>query len=235
MRRAIAFLTIVGGSRQPTPSTFAWFPVVGAALGLVVGSLWWLASRWWPALLAGALALVADLVLTGLLHVDGLADAGDGLIAPMRREDRLRVMADPAIGAFGAITVVAVLAVRWAAFASGRPAPLVLAGLWCASRTSMVVVGQSVPYARPDGIASAFLGAQRHWIITVAVVIGYLGAAALVVSGGARGVGALGGELLAIGAVVWWSIRRLGGFTGDVLGAGGVIGETVGLVVWALR
>jgi adenosylcobinamide-GDP ribazoletransferase len=237
MRAAFAFLTAFGGSRAPSRSTFAWFPLVGVVVGLVVGAAWWVAMRWWAPPLAGAVAVVVDLAVTGLLHVDGLADAGDGLIAPLSRERRLEVMADPSVGAFGVVSVVSVLLVRWGAFASARPMPLVVAGLWCAARTSMVTISEVLAYARPGGIVTSFItsrGSARDGI-RVSIVLGFVAAVGLAASGGVRGIGALAGEIVAMAAVAALSWRRLGGYTGDVLGASGVIGETVGLVVWALR
>ncbi len=238
MRRAVAFLTPFGVSSTPTATTLAWFPLVGAVIGLLVGGVWWLAAKAWVALLAGAVAVIADLAVTGLLHFDGLADAGDGLIAPMPRTRRLEVMADPAIGAFGAITVGAVLLLRWGAFASLRPAPLVVAGLWCASRTSMIAMTEFLPYARPTGLVQSFLGANAHQraLKRGAVVAGAALSAGLVLLGhGLHGLAALGAELLAIALVAAFSRHRLGGYTGDVLGAAGVVGETIGLLILATR
>ncbi len=234
MRRAFAFLTMLGGSAEPTPTTFAWFPLVGAVLGLVVGCIWWLTARHGAPALAAAVALAADLALTGLLHVDGLADAGDGLLAPMPRERRLAVMAEPTIGAFGVASVVGVLVLRYAAFASARPAPLLVAALWCASRTAMVTISQVLPYAREGGIVSAFVGGRR-WVLVLAIVAGITGSLALGAHCGRHGVLSVLGVLLGAGAVALLAKRRLGGYTGDVLGASGIVGETLGLVLWALR
>ena len=234
MRRAFAFLTMLGGSAEPTPTTFAWFPLVGAVLGLVVGCIWWLTARHGAPALAAAVALAADLALTGLLHVDGLADAGDGLLAPMPRERRLAVMAEPTIGAFGVASVVGVLVLRYAAFASARPAPLLIAALWCASRTAMVTISQVLPYAREGGIVSAFVGGRR-WVLVLAIVVGIAGSLALGAHCGRHGVLSVLGVLLGAGAVALLAKRRLGGYTGDVLGASGIVGETLGLVLWALR
>jgi len=94
-RQAVGFLTIVGGAGTPTTGALVWFPVVGALVGAVVGTAWYAAASWFPALVAAALAVIVDLALTGMLHVDGLADSADGLIAPMPRERRLEVMSDP--------------------------------------------------------------------------------------------------------------------------------------------
>ncbi len=234
MRRALAFLTILGGAAEPTARTMRWFPLVGAVLGLGVGGAWvGLAHVAAPAL-AAALVVGADLVATGFLHVDGLADVGDGMIAPMSRERRLAAMADPATGAFGVTLVVAVLLVRYGALAAGRPQALVVAGLWTASRTAMAVVARTLPYARAQGLASGFLGGSTK-ALAAALGGGGLLALGLVATGGWRGVAALGALALSAALVAVWARRRLGGFTGDVLGALAILGETAGLVVWALR
>ena len=234
MRRAVAFLTPVGGAATPAPDALAWFPVVGVAMGLALGGLWWLADRAWPAAVAAALVVGADLALTGLLHVDGLIDTADGLLPHLERSRRLAVMASPDIGAFGVAVAGVVLLARWAGVASLRPAPLLLAGLWCGSRTAMAVVARTQPYARVEGgLATAFLGGRVDLLPLVAGVVASVVLAATwrfpaglvaVVAGG-----------VAVAGVVALARRRLGGFTGDVLGAAGVIGETVGLVVAAAK
>ncbi|HEY5267019.1 MAG TPA: adenosylcobinamide-GDP ribazoletransferase [Acidimicrobiales bacterium] len=241
MRRAIAFLTPFGRASAPNESTMVWFPIVGALLGLAIGLIWWLVAKAWTPLPSAAIVVVADMALTGLLHFDGLADAGDGLLAPLSKERRLAAMADPAIGAFGAISVAAVLLLRFSSLAALTPAPLVLAGLWCASRTSMVLITESLPYARPTGIVKDFLGTQprskRQRVTLIASMsAGLVLSIALVTIGrGIRGLAALGAELVAIAGVALFSRRRIGGFTGDVLGAAAVLGETIGLVVLATR
>ncbi|HEX2273465.1 MAG TPA: adenosylcobinamide-GDP ribazoletransferase [Acidimicrobiales bacterium] len=237
MRRALSFLTPLGGVAAPSPAALPWFPVVGAVLGLAVGAVWWGASEVWPPALAAALALAADLALTGMLHLDGLVDSADGLLAPLDRERRLEVMADPRAGAFGVGAAVAVLLLRWAALAALAPAPLLVAGLWCASRSVMAAAARCVPYARPSGLASAFLpgaGARRGAGVpaVAGLVVAVILAAVATGWGGAAGVAAL---VAAAVGVVALAHRRLGGFTGDVLGAAGLAGETAGLLVAAAR
>ncbi len=234
MRRAVAFLTPVGGAVAPGPDALAWFPVVGLAIGLVLGGWWWLADRAWPAPIVAVLVVGADLAVTGLLHLDGLIDAADGLLPHLDRPRRLEVMASPEIGAFGVTVAGVVLLARWAGVASLRPAPLLLAGLWCESRTTMAVVARTQPYARVEGgLASAFLGGR---VDVVPLILG--GVVSVVLAGvwkfPAGVVAALAGAIGAAG-VVALSRRRLGGFTGDVLGAAGVIGETAGLLVAAAK
>ena len=151
MRAALAFLTPFPGARVPTPKALRWFPVVGVVLGFVVGGLWWATAKAWPLPVAALLVVAADLGLTGMLHLDGLADSADGLLPHLGPERRLEVMREPTVGAFGIGAVVVVLLARFAVFATLRPAPLLVAALWCVSRTSMAAVVERVPYARARG------------------------------------------------------------------------------------
>jgi adenosylcobinamide-GDP ribazoletransferase len=246
MRRALSFLTPFGGPADPAPSALAWFPAVGALIGLAVGGIWWAARRGWAPPAAAAIALIADAALTGMLHLDGLADAADGLLPPLSRARRLEVMADPRLGAFGVAGLAVVLLARFGAFASMAPSPLAVAGLWSGSRTAMAVTARAVPYARPAGLASAFLpaptagprpGAAARLAGPAALgLAGGLLALALAFAGrGVPGVAAVAAEAATAAAVVLLAWRRLGGFTGDVLGAAAVAGETVGLLTLALR
>jgi len=221
-RQALAFLTPVGGATTPSPKALPWFPVVGAGIGAALGGVWWTAGEVWPPAVAAAVVVAADLAITGLLHLDGLADSADGLLPHLSREQRLDVMAAPDVGAFGVGVAGAALLLRWSALAVLRPDPALLAGLWCGSRTLMATVATTVPYARDQGLATAFLGGQ--WIWPVAV----LGAIVSAVLAGWAAAGVLIGLV-----VVALAKRRIGGFTGDVLGAAGVIAETAGLLVAA--
>lgn len=221
-RQALSFLTPVGGAATPSPKALPWFPVVGAAIGAALGGIWWVAGELWPPAVAAAVVVVADLVLTGLLHLDGLADSADGLLPHLPSHRRLEVMAAPDVGAFGVGVAGAALLLRWSALAVLKPDPALLAGLWCGSRTLMATVATTVPYAREEGLATAFLGGAWTWPVAIAgaVIAGVLARVAA--------VGVLAGLL-----VVALAKRRIGGFTGDVLGAAGVVGETAGLLVAA--
>ncbi|MGI8810196.1 MAG: adenosylcobinamide-GDP ribazoletransferase [Acidimicrobiales bacterium] len=231
MRKALAFLTPFGGAAVPTPSALAWFPLVGAGMGLALGGIWWAADRLWAAPVAAAVVVAADLALTGMLHFDGLVDSADGLLAPLEADRRLEVMADPAAGAFGVGAAVIVLLLRWASLATLTPSPVLLGALWCASRLAMAGFARSVPYARPHGLASAFLEPVRGRLPVAGIALG----AVLVAFG--RGDAVAGVVVLGVAAaaVVALAVRRLGGFTGDVLGAAGMVGETAGLLAAAAR
>jgi adenosylcobinamide-GDP ribazoletransferase len=224
---ALAFLTVVGRGQPTGPRAVPWFPVVGALVGAAVGSVWWGAHEWWPPGVAGALAVVSDLVLTGLLHLDGLADAADGLLPPMDKGARMAVMAKGDVGAFAVGVIGIVIPLRLACFASMEPRVAVVAALWCASRTIMAVGATALPPAHPGGMTALFRGASPGPPAVIGVVL----CLALAVPDPVRTLAGLAGVALAAGAVLLLSHRRLGGVTGDVLGAAGLVGETVGLVL----
>lgn len=237
-RSAVAFLTPLGGAASPGPSALAWFPAVGAAMGALLGLVWWSTEHLWPAPVAAAIVVGADLALTGLLHIDGLVDTADGLLPHLDRARRLAVMREPSVGAFGIATGGIVLLARYAALESIRPSVLLLTGIWCGSRAVMSVTPSLLRYARADtgGLATAFLSEGRVLPGVVAAVTGTAGLLCATLLwrplGGA--VAALSG-LAAAALVLWFAVRRIGGFTGDVLGAAGVLFETVALVVAAAR
>lgn len=232
MLTAVAFLTVVGRGRAPDGRTLRWFPVVGAGIGAVLAGTWWVASELWGAALAAAIVVAADLAVTGLLHLDGLADSADGLLPHMDREQRLRVMRQPDVGAFALGVVPAVLLVRWAALAdaAGTAAEVSLIAIWCASRTLVAVIPALVPYARSEGLATPLLGGAGPWLAL------WLLPCAAGLSATEAGAGALAVPVAvtAAAAVTQLARRRLGGYTGDVLGAVVVVAETAALIVLAV-
>jgi adenosylcobinamide-GDP ribazoletransferase len=255
MRAALAFLTVVGGAAPQDRRAPLWFGPVGALVGLAVGSVWWGASEVWPPVVAAVVAVVADATITGMLHLDGLADAADGLLPPLPRQRRLAVMAAPDVGAFGVVALVTALVARVAALAALAPDPLLVAGLWAAARAAMAVTLARLPYARGSGGIATGFGAtapatgsegsgpppgappagRRGTILAGSAAIA--GGAVLVVAtvGVVPGAATVVALATGFGAVVALACRRLGGYTGDVLGAAGVVGETLALLVAAAR
>ncbi len=233
MRSAVSFLTVVGRSAPPGPRTSEWFAPVGALIGALLGGLWWLSARVWPPGLAAAIVVVGDLALTGMLHFDGLVDCGDGLVAPMTRQRRLEVMASPEAGAFGVGAGAAAVLLRWAALDALHPSVLLLAGLWALSRAGMAAVVRTRPYARSGGgLASAFAGDARRVVLGAGVLAGLALCAAWRPFDGLVSASA---GLCAGAGVVALAHKRLGGYTGDVLGAAAVLAETAGLIAAAAR
>jgi len=224
---ALGFLTVVGGGRPLTPSAQRWFPVVGALVGLVVGTAWWVAAQVLPPAPAAVVAVAADLFLTGMLHFDGLLDSADGLLPHLDRPRRLEVMREPTVGAFAVTVAGIVLLARWSGFAALEPNPLLVIGLWTASRSLAVVALDRLPTARTDGLARTFAARSGAAIGLVGIAAGAgIAAAWNPLSGTVAAAIGLGGAL----AILALSLRRLGGITGDTLGAAIVTMETVALL-----
>lgn len=192
---------------------------LAAACGLTV----WLAGQGLPPLLTAAIALAVLALGSAGLHWDGLADTADGLAVPGDRERRLAVMRTGDVGPVGAATLVLVLLGQASAVADlvarlGATEAAVTTGLAVlVSRTAVTVACTTgIPGARADGLGSAVAGSV-WWPVTMAVLVGAAGLSWLV--DGAPGLAGVALAALGAGAVVWGAWRRLGGVTGDVLGA----------------
>jgi adenosylcobinamide-GDP ribazoletransferase len=204
------------------------FPLVGGAVGGAAGLTADLLTGPLPSLPAAAIGVGVAALLTGAMHLDALADAVDGL-GTASRERALEVMRDPAIGAFGATALVVVLLVDTGALAglsaSGDAAVAGLAA-GAAGRAVMLPLAFALPNARPgpgqgrivDGLGlGPTLAAQA-----VAVVLAF--------PAGVAGLVALGAAWVAALAVAPLFQLRLGGVTGDTLGATAKLAESAALV-----
>lgn len=237
-RAALVFLTrLPGGALTPEDFSRApgWFAVVGLGLGALLAGAWWLAALLWPPVLVALLVVALGLMLTGALHEDGLADTFDGLGAPRSRERALDIMRDSRIGSFGALALGLALALRVAALtALGPLAPAALIAGQGLSRAAMTLTLCAGPYLRAAGAGSGMtgrLGAGR-WPLVAAMLAG--GGLAVWTCGGAA-LSGLAGLALAALAMRHWAVRRLGGITGDILGAGQVLadlGFLLGVLAW---
>lgn len=193
-----------------------------------------------PPLIAAVLALGAVTAASRGLHLDGLADTADGLACSYDRETALRVMRRGDVGPAGVISLVLVLLLQAGALAavtSAGTGPLAAAVAVMAGRSVLpLVCVRGVPAARLDGLGAAVAGT-----VPVAAAVG-AAAAVLIVAGAAgalagvgpwRPVAAVVGGWVIAGVVVRRCVRRLGGVTGDVLGAAVEVAGTGALVVLA--
>jgi len=215
----------------------AWaFPLVGAGIGGVAAFAFLLLQLLglgdWP---AAILAVLAGLVTTGALHEDGLADTADGFIGGHDREERLAIMRDSRHGTFGVLAIVLSVLLRAAALAGiGEPvhAGLALVAAHAASRAALPLAMGALASARSEGLG-ATAGKPSTPLAIAALVMGMLiTLAALGPARGAIAFGLAGAAVFAIGVVAH---RRIGGYTGDVLGAFQQIGEIVMLLTAAAR
>ena len=234
--RTLMTLRVPGKDAEDFASALPWFPLAGGMLGAVLCGAAWCACAWlrWPE--AGAvLVLVLGFLLTGGLHADGLADAADGLLGTRDREKSLRIMKDPTIGAFGAVALICVFLTKWVCLVRllehGRGAWIMIA--YIVSRTVQVDLAVSQPYARAEGGTAA--GFVRG--ATVRHVVGALAMAVILLWPLPCGGLALAALLLGLLLERWFGIRclrRLGGVTGDLLGACSELIETAVLAFGTL-
>lgn len=218
---AIGFLTVipvrVSDARLGDLGRAAgWFTAVGLALAALLAAALTGLVQFFPPLLTSALIVTIWVGLTGGLHLDGLADACDGLLASVPRERRLEIMRDPHRGAFGSMCLALMLILKVAALAAaletGSAAYALLLALPLA-RWAMLIVARG-PAARPEGMGADLANGLHPRSIALAALVPL----ALMPVGGLRSVAAfLLSVLLALG-VAQLARRRLGGTTGDVLG-----------------
>ena len=206
------------------------FPVVGAGIGAATGGIAYAVADPLTPLLAALLGLAAAAVLTGVLHLDALADTADALGATTR-ERALEIMRDHSIGAYGGVALVLDLGLKAAALAALAGGPGVVRFAICAaaaSRSAPLVLSAALPYARPgDGLGRALrtTGAAR---CLVAAVIAAIICVALARTDGAILLGVVAAVTAATGLLAH---RWVGGVTGDILGAAAELSETAALVV----
>lgn len=232
---AIGFLTALPASRGAVPPrtlarSLAYYPLVGGAIGALLVAVDLALAPALPAGPRAAVLLVALLLVTRALHLDGLIDSCDGLFGGFTPARRLAIMRDSHVGAFGVLAALADLLARYACLSvlTGQWRVAALIGGTALGRWVLVYALVTFPYGRPEGLGRDFKAAAGPRELALAS----LGAAV-------------------IGAVVWWPwgaagvalawavtwagarfiLRRIPGLTGDSYGALNEVGE---LVVWLL-
>jgi adenosylcobinamide-GDP ribazoletransferase len=232
---AARYLTIVPLGRGPAEidaralaGAVPWFPVVGLGVGAVAAGAAWGAHRMFPGAVAAVLVVTAWKWLTGGLHLDGLADCLDGLQGRDPAE-RLRIMSDSRVGAFGAMGLVLFLLLESAAVAGlagplRAPALLVVPAI---GRATPALLASLLSAARAEGQGARFREAVGGGATALGVAVA---AGAAILALGVAGLVAVAAGLLAALAVGAFMARRLGGITGDVLGAGVEASELAALL-----
>jgi cobalamin synthase len=211
-----------------TRGVLRWAPLVGLLLGGIAAGGAVLGSRWISPLTGAVLALAVLALLTRGLHLDGLADTADGL-GPMRdRERALRVMHQSDVGPFGVATLVLTLLLQAACATALLAAGDGWLPLWAAvlvARLAMVRNGlPGVPVAAGSSLGRTVAGTvpPAWWAVAVLLTGGAVAGAALLVTDVAGAVGLLAAGaagLVAAEVLHRRAVRRLGGTTGDVMGA----------------
>ncbi|MGI9402503.1 MAG: adenosylcobinamide-GDP ribazoletransferase [Rhizobiaceae bacterium] len=245
-RRELGKLAIALGffSRIPLPSVLfdpetdsdrldqsaIWFPIAGLLIGIIPALVYASLSGPLPALVASGLAIAAGMLITGGLHEDGLSDCADGFGGARDPEKALEIMRDSQIGAFGASSLVFSIGLRWVALASLGPAAGAAAILIAhsAGRGAITTALAFSSYVRKSGAASTVeQGIDKTlWLAVMGLSI-FLSA----VFGGWNAAIAAACGIGAAALVFAYARKRIGGYTGDVLGAMEQVAEIVILIM----
>jgi adenosylcobinamide-GDP ribazoletransferase len=206
------------------------FPVVGAAIGALVGGIASLLEGPTGPLAAATLAVGAELALTGALHVDGLADCADGL-AGRDAARRLEIMRDHALGTYGAATLTIVVLAKVSALATLAEDGALLPALaaYSLSRAVPLPLAAALPYARPGPGTGRSLADS----LQVGGAIAGVALAAAIAAGAVRldALAPIAAFAVVVCATGGYARRALGGVTGDVMGAAIELTATLGLLV----
>ena len=225
----------VGHAQEQLAGAVRYLPAIGLVVGASGAATLWLAAHVLPAPLPTILATVVTVLMTGALHEDGLADTCDGIGGAATRERALEIMKDPRIGVFGAIGLILTLLLKLSAL-SLMPVWTAMAALLAAhafSRFCAVLVTFASRYvgSLERSRAAPVVGSVKPGDVLVAALFGL---PALVLCG--RGaIVAVVVALALLGLLARWCWRRIGGYTGDTLGAAQQITEAgfyVALLTW---
>lgn len=220
---ALGFLTVLPlpgrwlGTEEDLGRSLIWFPLVGALIGMIAAAIDLGLGMILPQTVVSAITVLILLAASGGLHMDGLADSADGFFSSRSRERMLEIMRDSRSGPMGVMAICALLLLKITTLAA-VPAPLRITTIVLmplAGRTALTVSLAALPYARSTGgLAEVFRPSLRQGLITAAL---------LIVAGwllqGYPGLLAAGAALAATLLLAAYSKSKIGGFTGDTLGA----------------
>ena len=237
---ALKFLTVLPApfrrkaDTETLGSSLTYFPLVGLMLGVILLGLNYGLTLILPPSVVTALVIIALAVLTGAHHLDGFMDACDGMVAGKSREEKLSIMSDSKVGAFGIAGIFLLLLLKYVSLSSAPVVPALLL-MPTLSRWTMVCAIFTFPYAKTSGMGLAFKkGANRRrfmmsTLITLVIAAAVLQWWALVL------MAAL--WLISLGIARYFRYR-LGGLTGDIYGAINEISEVLVLliviIIWRL-
>lgn len=210
-----------------------YFPVAGLVIGGILAGLNWIFNLILPASVTNALLIVALVIITGAMHLDGLSDTCDGIAGHKTVEERWRVMHDSHAGAFGVVGVILALLVQYVAL-NNIPADKMTAVLLfmpTVSRWAMVYAIYAFPYARPAGLGKAYKEATGWLQFTVATIITLGIAGALFPLFYVTGFIVFGGVLLITAGLAFYFRYKFGGLTGDTYGAVNEVAEVIALLL----
>ncbi len=196
----------------------AWaYPLAGALVAVIAGGIGWAAlALGLSPMIAAGLVLAGQVIMTGAMHEDGLADAADGLWGGWEKDRRLEIMKDSRIGSYGVLAMILSLGLRWSALTALGAALLpALVASALLSRAAIIWLMAGLPNAREGGLSRA-IGRPSAGTVAIGVVLAMALSLALT---GWTGIGlALVAGIAALGCAAI-AHTKIGGQTGDILGA----------------
>ncbi len=242
LRLAVSFLTILPvidrrrASDHAVAASFAWFPIVGFVLGAMLAAEDWLLAHVFAQVIRSVLIIVSLTVVTGAVHLDGLADTADALGAGRDRERALDILRDSRVGTFGASAIFFDLTLKILALSTlaghRRYAALLLAPML--ARWAMLLVASGLPYLRGSGSGSTLLSGENKNLVPRVAFVAIFTLVAMLMLGELRTIALAGAVAIAIVVAMRLFYRRwLGGVTGDLIGACGELVEIAVLVAMA--
>ena len=230
--RTLTVFPVPGRDTETFSRSLFWFPVVGLLLGLIQAAIGYFGSHFAWNELSAAIVVLGGIALTRGMHADGLADLADGFWGGRTREAALRIMKDPNVGSFGAIALSGMMLLKWIAILKlvGLGAFEFIAAGVLLARWVQVSLASALPYARSEGgTAQAFVSGAGAFHIVVTSILTLIFLFSLFRTDLYALVAVIPAALAAAVLTGVLSYRKIGGVTGDVLGAGSEVAE---LFVW---
>ncbi len=240
---ALQFLTIFTVKKDHEVSendlarSMAYFPFVGFLIGIILVYSDKLLLLFFPDTIANIFLIIVSLVVTRGLHADGLADSVDGIMGGRDRESRLAIMRDSRIGTAGVLALFCVYLIKYIClnnlFNEYKTAALLTAPAF--SRWSQMLMMFHSEYGREEGMGKSFVGHVRSGGLVLASVVSLGISAFVIVSDGRTAALAIGIPFaIAVFTMLWrwFVIRKIGGVTGDVVGAANEMNEALTLLLF---
>lgn len=237
---ALRFLTILPVSWRSKEdgrffqASLIWFPLIGLLIGVMAAALVFLTGTILPPSLTAVLSIVFLAGISGCLHLDGLADSGDGLLSARPREQALDIMRDSRSGAMGVIVLILVLLGKFGALSAMPVATMVTAAFLMplAGRTAILLSMAVLPYARTgEGLGRLFYSTDSR-MLGLATLFFYAVVAFLF--SWQMAFLLLAAMLVTVALFSFWCFRKIGGATGDTLGAVCELTELATCVVFTI-
>lgn len=237
--RTLTILPVPGKDTDDFSKSLLYFPLAGGIIALAAYPFFWLCQLIPHQLqgLAGLLFTLLSVMISGGLHVDGMADVADGFFGGRDKETVLKIMKDSRIGTFGGIAIVMDLLFRFVLYGYiiTKLTYLPVLVSMIVSRSAQAIVLSSCKYARgPEGGTAAPFSGSRSKLPVLVVIIAAIFGGLFFFSKPEPLLISLTTVVVSAGGVVWYYYRRIGGITGDCIGSVNEIVEILVLMSWCI-